>query len=104
MNRADTYTARVLAYLVEVDDVRTADQIAAETSVERPRVSAALHHLFKYYAVDAIADGVEVWWFATPGEDRRTYVCTCREEERPRSTRRTGSHRRRRTGELPRRT
>lgn len=99
----ETYTARVLATLVEADDFMTMQQINKRLSdVGSSRVSAALHHLYKHHAVDCIEQDNFLWWFATVEEDRRSVVRRRHVELRGRK-RRPMPHPRRRANEKPKR-
>lgn len=89
-----TATTRVLEALVRADDFCTARQLQQELALDCNHVSAALHHLRKYKAVDCLEGEIgggygTLWWFATPERDCRSRVVHERTPEpRPRKPRR----------------
>jgi hypothetical protein len=83
-----TSTCRVMDALVRADDFMTSRQLQAALGLNCNRVSAALFHLRKYKAAEAMeADGT-LWWFATPDADTRTRVVEERTPECRRRNRR----------------
>ena len=75
-----------------------ADQIASATGASPNQVSAALCHLQKWAAVDAVEVNGKAWWFAT-GDDRRTVVVEMRAPEEPGTRKRRPYKRRKPAGE-----
>ena len=84
-----TYTTLVLETLVRADDLMTCRQIADALSSNTTRISTALCELLAFGAVEKVEAPKELWWFATPQNDRRTKVVHERtEESKPRRKRR----------------
>lgn len=72
MRRKETTTTHlVLDALVRADDFRTQSQLCAEIGRDCNHISAALCHLRKFKAVEAIAVDGTLFWFATPDDDTR---------------------------------
>jgi hypothetical protein len=70
--RETTTTTLVLEALRRADDFRTVRQLMAETQRSSNRVTAALHSLRKYGAVDCLAsDGILYWYAQPPQNDTR---------------------------------
>ena len=86
--KAPTCTHTVFRHLINADDFMTAQQIVASTTLNKNQVSASLHSLRHYKAVDCMdVDGV-LWWFATPDTDARLRVVDERTPEaKPRKPR-----------------
>ena len=72
--KVTTATFLVFERLKRADDFMTVVQLqAAEPSETYNRIQAALHHLRKYHAVECMASDGQLWWYATPDKDTRTY-------------------------------
>lgn len=83
-----THTKLVLEYLVKIDDFATADQIVLGTGSAPNQVSATLHHLRNRHAIDCVAADGQLWWYATPDYDNRSFKLEEREPEvKPRNRR-----------------
>lgn len=74
--------------LRKIDDFLTCPMIADQAKVTRNQASAALCHLRKYHAVDAVEVGNVLWWFITPNTDTRIYQVEQRIPEEPGTRRR----------------
>lgn len=83
-----TNTTLVLNYLIESNDYITAREVMQQLRLSSNRTTAALHHLYKYRAVDFIEVKGRLWWFATPQTDARSRRVDLRRlEEKPRTRR-----------------
>ncbi len=69
-----TCTFLVAEALRRADDFRTAKQLQAETGCNTNQVSAALISMKAYKAVDVMACGGVLFWYATPDTDARSRV------------------------------
>lgn len=72
-----TWTSLVLDALVKADDFMTVPQLreavkAPANGAGNGLVSATIFWLAKHRAVDSVEVDGRLWWFATPGDDRRT--------------------------------
>lgn len=84
--RADkkpTWTHLIEEHLGRIDDFATAPQLQAATGANGNQVSAALHALRAYKAVDAIVAEGQLWFFLTPTTDTRLRTCEARVPEEP---------------------
>lgn len=68
-----TTTHLVLEALTRADDFRTQRQLCAEIGRDCNHVSAALCHLRKRKAVEAMDVDGQLFWFATPEDDTRSF-------------------------------
>lgn len=85
-----TWTFLVEEALRAADDFVGAPELAARTGGNTNQVSAALHALCRYRAVDCVSDAAgRLFWFATPDTDTRVRRCEERRPEEP-GTRRRG--------------
>lgn len=75
-----TCTTIIMEHLINIDDFVTQHQIMDALGLNINQVSATLIHLKKYHAVNCMGDS-EVFWYATPENDTRTYQVEEREEE-----------------------
>ena len=100
--RHPAYTLQVFEVLKAADDFMTLPQIDAILCLGTCRVSAALHHLIKHSAVDAVEGIDTLWWFATPDDDTRVRIVN-ETTEHVKSTRRFTKHPRRKRVEKPKR-
>jgi hypothetical protein len=95
-----TWTSLVEEALRTADDFLGAPELVARTGGNTNQISAALHGLLRYRAVDCVSDAAgRLFWFATPQTDTRTKRCDVRRPEDP-GTRRRGP-KRRPPGEAP---
>ena len=70
-----TCTKLVLDWLVELDDFATRNQIVEGAAVTSSQVTATLHDLKRYKAIDVMdVDGV-LWFYATADRDNRSRHC-----------------------------
>ena len=100
--REPTVTSLVFDLLVRADDFLKRNEIAEATGANPNQVSAALTHLYRCKAIDAVACQDRLWWFATPESDTRTMTVDERVKEEHRKRKsgyKTGP--RRAQGELP---
>jgi len=67
--------------MLTLDDFRTAKQLKEATLLSTNQVSASLHELRKYKAVDCLAENGQLWWYATPDTDQRQHTVDMRQEE-----------------------
>lgn len=72
IKKKDTTTGLVTAVLKERDDFMSLPQLIAATGHSRNQVTAALHNLKGYKAVDAISAEDALWWFLTEDTDTRS--------------------------------
>lgn len=79
----------MLEALRRADDFRTAQQLVGETARNGNQVSAALHSLRKYKAVDCLASDSTLYWYALPpeGDTRKRRVDEKAPELKPRKPR-----------------
>jgi hypothetical protein len=89
-----TWVSRVEDALRAADDFMSFAELAAATSANTNRLTAALHHLRKYRAVDSIDSGGRLYWFATPNTDTRCRRVELRRPEEPGTRRRASKARR----------
>lgn len=81
--------------LIDADDFLRARDLVGTTRCNINQVAAALHHLQKHHAVDAVIAGSTPYWFATPEDDDRSRSVEERTPERgPRRPRRRKEARR----------
>lgn len=78
-----TWTSLILDTLVQSDDFMSVPQLMAATGANSGQATAALHHLFKFKAVESVASGGNLWWFATPELDQRMFILEERVPEEP---------------------
>jgi len=95
-----TYTSQVLEVMSAADDFMTSYQIENLLRIGHKRVSAALHHLFQYHVVDAMACNGKLLWYATPDEDQRQHTHRTTVEGTTRN-RKPAPHPRRKASQLP---
>jgi len=69
-------TKRVLDYLIQSNDMVPFSVLKEHLSIDSSRLSAALTHLYRVYAVDVVEQNKVLWWFATPESDRRRRTIT----------------------------
>jgi len=87
--KEETSTSRVYRALREADDFRSGKQLQDYLGMDVNHVTASLHHLRKYSAVDAIEGEQTLWWYATPESDARSRTVEERvPEAKPRRPRR----------------
>lgn len=96
-----TFTSRVFLALQNANDFRTSRQLQAELGIGSRQVSASLHSLYRYHAVDVVEGEDALWWFATPEEDRRQVVRREITDAPIIRLRRPAPHQRRKARELP---
>lgn len=84
-----TKTSLVWEALLLLDDFVTASQLVALVDeVSANQVSASLHMLREYRAVECMESDGSLWWYATPENDTRQHQVEMRTpEDRPRRTR-----------------
>lgn len=87
-NKRPTWTHLTLEALRVADDFMSLEQLRAATGASMNQQTAALHHLQKVGAVEAVDAGGHPFWFFT-GIDRRTFALEERTPEEP-GTRRRG--------------
>jgi hypothetical protein len=93
MKKPKTITTTTLVFeaLIRSDDFLTASQLIQVTSRSMNRVLAALHHLRKHQAIQAMPVAGKLYWYATPLEDDRIHVVQEKvEETKPRKPRKGG--------------
>ena len=91
-----TWTSLVLDALISADDFMSVPMLMAATSANFGQATAALHHLAKCKAAEAVVGGDgKLWWFATPSCDCRQYTVEERAPEEP------GTRCRLKTGKRP---
>lgn len=78
-----TQVSRVLEYLVRANDFVLAGTISTALGLTMDQVSAALHHLKKFKAIDYVQSQTKIYFFATPEEDTRTRILPERVPEPP---------------------
>ena len=93
-DRHPTWTSLVLEALERADDFLSMEHLLTASGAENTnQVSAALHHLAKYGAVESVVGGDgKLWWFATGVDNRMKIV-----EERAREPK--GNRHRRRSAQ-----
>jgi hypothetical protein len=78
----------VLQRLTEADDFLSALQLSSDLRQPYNRVHAALWHLRRRHAVEAMEVSGHLYWFATPADDDRSRTVDERcPESKPRKTR-----------------
>lgn len=90
MKRLTETTATFLVFtaLKDANDFLTVPQLRERTGQSVNRVSAALHMLRTYKAVECLHSDGYLWWYATPENDTRTKTVDERAPElKPRKAR-----------------
>lgn len=85
-NKADrkpTWTALVFDALVNADDFLDMSALCSITRGSPNQISAALFHLTKRRAVEAVEGAGRLWWMATPADDSRVRTVDARVPELP---------------------
>ena len=84
-----TTTTLVMEALQRADDFLTVHQLCQVTGRSNNRVTAALHSLKGYQAIEAMDVGGRLYWYATPKADTRVRTVEEKVEEvKPRKSRR----------------
>jgi hypothetical protein len=81
-DKRPTWTHLVLRALQERDDFMDQELLLAATGASKNQLSAALIHLKRFKAVDAVESEGRLWWCAT-GEDTRSKALEERTPEPP---------------------
>jgi DNA-binding transcriptional regulator GbsR (MarR family) len=69
------------------DDFLSAEELRTRTGANRNQLSAALHHLQKCKAVEAVAAQDKLYWFYAGGDTRVYHVEARAPEDKPRRLR-----------------
>lgn len=103
VQRHPTYVSQVMEVLVAADDALQCREIAQRLNLSTRLVSSALHSLYRYHAVDVIEGQSNLWWYATPADDRRCRVLKEAPDGVVRASHSRPVTRRRKANERPRR-
>lgn len=88
-HKEPTATSVVEEAMRSADDFITAQELVRVTKLDYSHVSAALCHFRKYSAAECLTEGAKLWWYLTPGTDKRSHKHLERTPEpRPRKPRR----------------
>jgi DNA-binding transcriptional regulator GbsR (MarR family) len=98
-----TFVSQVFNLLKSADDFMTGAAIEEQLKIGGSRVSASLHNLYQFHAIDVMSQGNTLYWYATPEEDRRIRIRETIVEECSRKQRKPGPHPRRKLNEIPKR-
>lgn len=82
-DREPTKTSRVWELMLRANDYLTWRQIQEATDLSPANVASILHALLDYGAVECFESNGKLWWYATPGGDRRSRIIELRAPEPP---------------------
>lgn len=87
-----TWTWLTYQALLAADDFMSLQQLLEVTKASVNQLTAALHSLKMYRAVDSVESGGRLYWFATPLTDRRSRQLEERRTEDPGTRRRASKY------------
>lgn len=87
-----TWTGLTYQALLTADDFMSLQQLLEVTKASVNQLTAALHSLKTYQAVDSVESGGRLYWFATPLTDKRSRQLEERRPEDPGTRRRMSKY------------